>query len=135
MKKIRKSNKGFTLVELIIVIAIIAVLSVVIAPQYIKYVEKSRLSVDDSVAAEVLHNVEVLAVDAAVYDKIANNDTVSFTDGGKVTCTDCTELQTELQKVFPDNIVMKSKTRDGKTYTVTITVAADGGLTFEGAWN
>jgi type IV pilus assembly protein PilA len=35
---LKKNNKGFTLVELIIVIAIIAVLAAVIAPQYIKYV-------------------------------------------------------------------------------------------------
>ena len=38
------TNKGFSLVELIIVIAIMAVLVGVLAPQYIKYVEKSRVS-------------------------------------------------------------------------------------------
>jgi prepilin-type N-terminal cleavage/methylation domain-containing protein len=51
MKKINASlkkldNKGFTLVELIIVIAIIAVLAAVLAPQYIKYVEKSKAAAD-----------------------------------------------------------------------------------------
>ncbi len=40
------TNKGFSLVELIIVIAIMAVLVGVLAPQYIKYVEKSRISAD-----------------------------------------------------------------------------------------
>lgn len=40
------TNKGFSLVELIIVIAIMAVLVGVLAPQYIKYVEKSRVSAD-----------------------------------------------------------------------------------------
>ena len=38
----RKHNKGFSLVELIIVIAIMAILVAVLAPQYIKYVAKSR---------------------------------------------------------------------------------------------
>ena len=61
MKKIRKSNKGFTLVELIIVVAIIAVLSAVVAPQYIKYVERSRQGVDASTLQEVKHIVEVEA--------------------------------------------------------------------------
>ena len=39
-------NKGFSLVELIVVIAIMAVLVAVIAPQLLKYVEKGRQSTD-----------------------------------------------------------------------------------------
>ena len=51
MKKI-SNNKGFSLVELIIVVAIMAVLIGVLAPQYLKYVEKSRVTADqDSIDA------------------------------------------------------------------------------------
>ena len=39
MKK-KMDNKGFSLVELIIVIAIMVILVAVLAPQYLKYVEK-----------------------------------------------------------------------------------------------
>ena len=42
--KKKLNNKGFSLIELIIVVAIMAVLIGVLAPQYLKYVEKSRVS-------------------------------------------------------------------------------------------
>ena len=41
-----KNNKGFSLVELIIVIAIMAILVGVMAPQLIKYIEKTNVSSD-----------------------------------------------------------------------------------------
>ncbi len=41
-KKIQKSNRGFTLVELVIVIAIVIILSVISVPIYRGYVDKSK---------------------------------------------------------------------------------------------
>ena len=43
MKKVRRiNNEGFSLVELIIVIAIMAILAAALAPQLIKYIDNSR---------------------------------------------------------------------------------------------
>ena len=47
-------NKGFSLVELIIVIAIMAILAAAIAPALIRYIDKSRRS-DDVAAAETIN--------------------------------------------------------------------------------
>ena len=48
-----RNNKGFSLVELIIVIAIMAILVGVMAPQLIKYIEKSNVSADTQVCDSI----------------------------------------------------------------------------------
>lgn len=61
--KKKLNNKGFSLVELIIVIAIMAVLIGVLAPQYLKYVEKSRQSADLDNYSAMISAVEAWAAD------------------------------------------------------------------------
>ena len=54
VREARKDNKGFSLVELIIVIAIMVALVAMLAPQFVKYVAKSRDAVVSSAAEDVL---------------------------------------------------------------------------------
>ena len=61
-----KNNKGFSLVELIIVIAIMAVLVGVLAPTYLQYVEKSKKSNDVSTVDSVINACEIAAIDPEV---------------------------------------------------------------------
>ena len=76
MKK-EMNNKGFSLVELIIVIAIMVILVAVLAPQYLKYVEKSRVSTDVQTTVELIDSLQVLAADPDV--------SLSTTESYKVT--------------------------------------------------
>ena len=62
----KKDNKGFSLVELIIVIAIMAVLVGVLAPQFIKYVEQSRRSRDIQTAQEIREAVLAAMADGKI---------------------------------------------------------------------
>lgn len=62
-KRVKKNNKGFTLVELIIVIAIIAILVAVLAPNYVRYVDRSRWSSDRNDCESLLSEVRTAIVD------------------------------------------------------------------------
>lgn len=75
MKK-KMNNKGFSLVELIIVIAIMAVLVGVLAPAYMRYVEGSRQSRDVSALDSAMTVVETALIDYAARQ---NDDSVKVT--------------------------------------------------------
>ena len=63
-----KNNKGFSLVELIIVIAIMAILVGVMAPQLIKYIEKSNVSADQQMLDTVYQALRYAIVETEVQE-------------------------------------------------------------------
>ncbi|MBD5490824.1 MAG: prepilin-type N-terminal cleavage/methylation domain-containing protein [Lachnospiraceae bacterium] len=94
MKK-EMNNKGFSLVELIIVIAIMVVLIAVLAPQYLKYVEKSRVASDQTTVVEYINAMQVLAADPEV--TLNSGDDYTLTSaGGANTISVGADLQTLL---------------------------------------
>lgn len=71
MRKERMNNKGFSLVELIIVIAIMAILAAALAPQLMKYIEKSRVSTDASTCSSIESCVNAALADEEAYKQVA----------------------------------------------------------------
>ncbi len=103
----KKDNKGFTLVELIIVVAIIAVLATVLAPQYLQYVERSRESNDIQVAQNLMDAATVGVADPSTNVSSASVITVTWTtdaDNTAITVTSSTsgESVTNLTKAITD---------------------------------
>lgn len=85
MEKKKMNDKGFSLVELIIVIAIMAILIGVLAPQYLKFVERSRKSTDVQNVDEVVRAVEIYLADPSSVGK-TDAQTITISGSG-YTCT------------------------------------------------
>lgn len=60
---------GFSLVELIVVIAVMAVLIAVLAPALMSHVEKSRMQKDDSAMGEVVNAAQISLADMDAFDE------------------------------------------------------------------
>lgn len=88
MKKNRKNeenkrnNKGFSLVELIVVIAIMAVLVAVLAPQFTKYIDRSRQSVDAQTVSGIVTAVQVGCADVIDYSIADDTYTITIATSG-----------------------------------------------------
>ena len=85
--KKKKDNKGFTLVELVIVVAILAILVGLLAPQYTKYVEKSRKSADANNLEEIVKQIKVTASDPSYIIPEGEFVVVMTTEGTSITFT------------------------------------------------
>lgn len=86
MKKM--NNKGFSLIELIIVIAIMAILVAIIAPNLTKYLGKSKKKTDDKNLDEVKQQVQNAISDASTDEVAVPTGTLTVQcSGSNVTVT------------------------------------------------
>ena len=68
LSRLKKSKKGFTLVELIVVIAIIAIMAAVAVPLTMNYVGKAKKATAESDAGTIASNIQL------AYTEVVNND-------------------------------------------------------------
>ena len=140
MKKL--NNKGFSLVELIIVIAIMAVLIGVLAPQFLRYVERSRFQKDNTAVEELRKSIEIALGNEDIATQVGTaisgagagaNVTVAFDNTGLIVASTpaATLLDTEIQAAIGGNTLDFSSnayTTTTATMGVVITSVAGGGF-------
>lgn len=104
MKK-EMNNKGFSLVELIIVIAIMVILIAVLAPQYLRYVEKSRVASDQNTIVEYINAMQTIASDPEINIPSGSTTlTVTIQSDGKIA------VGADLEKLLTDYGILDSTT-------------------------
>ena len=121
-----KSNKGFSLVELIIVIAIMAILAAAIAPALIRYINKARRADDLTAAGEI-----VSAANTAMTNEAANDEVMALvgttTTGVQIAAINNTSVTAsttggsfaaEMQKTLPNGAPKKYKKDGSSSYVL-----------------
>ena len=128
MKKM--NNKGFSLIELIIVIAIMAVLVAIIAPNLTKYLGKSKSQTDKTNLDEIKKQFKNAISDAATDEitDVAGTYTVTGNsvsiDTSKTAGTGASSFVNVVKKALDSDTNTKSKVDSSKT-SIEVVVSGD----------
>ena len=148
MKKM--NNKGFSLIELIIVIAIMAVLVAIIAPNLTKYLGRSKSETDkknlDEIKKQVKNVISEAAIDgvkavpsgtSAKYVVTNSGGTISVSFvGTDDSANNGAAFANMLKNVFDDDTVTKSKVDSAKNSIVaTVSGSESSGFTVTAAFS
>lgn len=118
-KLFNKKNKlGFTLIEIVVAITIMAIFTAVLAPSLIKYMEDSRAASDESMGKSLVDAVHNAMGDPAVFDEVyhyaVSNNFITYSDSSGMYGS----MNTDEEYWAPDGL--------GWATTITFNPAASG---------
>ncbi|HZE61701.1 MAG TPA: type IV pilin protein [Burkholderiales bacterium] len=126
----RGYGKGFTLIELMIVVVVISILGAIAYPSYIKYTARSRRSDAQQLMQEISLKEGQYILDARSYSTTLGSTGLNINRQGWTCTTDCTNVYYTVSAVM-------SMTATPPSYTITATpvtgsvVENDGTLTLD----
>ncbi|NOH15261.1 prepilin-type N-terminal cleavage/methylation domain-containing protein [Clostridium cochlearium] len=125
-EKLKKKKKGFTLIELIIVIAIIAIIAGFAIPNFIKVRNNAKIDADINLGRTIAQAVEVMTVDGT----IGADKKITFTVGGKGELSPEGENREDAEKIqgYIKEGTLKLQAKDAKG-SLVITIDSEGKVT------
>ena len=120
----KKNNKGFSLVELIVVILIMAIIAVALAPQVMKWVDKSKVNTDINNRANLKSSMDAAVADFFSQGESFTAEKITFTVDGAPSGTEWASAPAKFQSAV-DEVINGSwpefKSNDAGSFKVTIT--------------
>lgn len=144
MKNCKKNNKGFSLVEIIVVVLIMAIIAVALAPQVMKWVENSRIASDMETRTDIEKMCQLALADEYIFEHVKDGGyTITITKDStgetNVSCDVASATSNPAfwdkffaiggyadQQDFEDNIELKSSPASADQVVLTVYVYEDG---------
>ncbi|MDK0736258.1 type II secretion system protein [Clostridium perfringens] len=114
----RKRNKkgGFTLIELTVVLAIMAIILTVIAPNFSSVKDSAKTKVDQQNCAAIERSVEMLLAEEAISSNVTNIKITSSNGNLQISGISDNTSKSKLQDLLED----LDKPQNGNSYNVNI---------------
>lgn len=124
----RPKKKGFTLIELIIVIAIIAILAAIAIPNFLAIQRKAKVNADIATAKNIYDATAVMITDGQVHMPTGAGKDTGFSINFANDNSDANKKNLEAVSKYLQNKDVILQSVDGAYFNVNVTFEEDNGV-------